>query len=479
MVDLHNSATLKKAGSTADAGRTFASLNTTALSNHKVDGSKNPDTTGPTLESAAVDGTDLKLMTWSAALGGGSTVHSGAFTVNVAGSERGTTTALNVQGKVLTLTLASAVRPSETVTVSYDKSLAAPGSRVRDAAGNEAANVTNRAVTNNTGAVALTDQGSGCGTNGTAWVRLDVGDDGNLANSQKLTFVAPGSASGSGTATLRFEYTVVAADTDADGVWVQTTSATDLTVVIASGEFSVKSVAHPTVDAELTKSGLPTSGDPNHKVHGNWPRVTDWLGVSSPETGDTYGVGEQFLIRAAFNTNVTVTGAPQLEIAVGTNARQVEYSTGSGTNMPTFAYTVVPGDLDADGISIAANSLTLNGGTITDTDGRAALLSHAAIPDNPGHKVYGGPLDLTGPALDSVTVDGVTLVLTYDEPLRGPAPAARAFTVRVDRRSRTVDSVELAGNALTLTLASAVDDDSTVTVSYRASRAGGNPVQDP
>ena len=381
--------------------------------------------------------------------------------------------------------------------------------------GNRAANLTNQAVTNNTLAIPVIvsvaivstptfdadDDGApetyfsgekievevtfseavtAGGANGTAWVRLDVGDDdGNLANSQKLTFVAPGSASGSGTATLRFEYTVAAADTDADGVWVQTTSATDLTVVIASGEFSVKSVAHPTVDAELTKSGLPTSGDPNHKVHGNWPRVTGWLGVSSPETGDTYGVGEQFLIRAAFNTNVTVTGAPQLEIAVGTNARQVEYSTGCGTNMPTFAYTVVPGDLDADGISIAANSLTLNGGTITDTDGRAVLLSHAAIPDNPGHKVYGGPLDLTGPALDSVTVDGVTLVLTYDEPLRGPAPAARAFTVRVDRRSRTVDSVELAGNALTLTLASAVDDDSTVTASYRASRAGGNPVQDP
>ena len=41
-----------------------------------------------------------------------------------------------------------------------------------------------------------------------------------------------------------------------------------------------------------------------------------------------------------------------------------------------FEYTVAQGDTDTDGIAIAADSLTLAGGTIRDADGLAALLDH-------------------------------------------------------------------------------------------------------
>ena len=58
-----------------------------------------------------------------------------------------------------------------------------------------------------------------------------------------------------------------------------------------------------------------------------------------------------------------------------------------------FIYVVQAGDLDSDGISIAADALTLNGGTIRDDGGNAAVLGlgkHTII-NAAGHKVDGDP----------------------------------------------------------------------------------------
>ena len=86
--------------------------------------------------------------------------------------------------------------------------------------------------------------------------------------------------------------------------------------------------------------------------------------------------------------------------------------------------------------------------------------------------------DFTAPALQSATVEGAELVLTYDEALSGSAPAAGAYTVTVAGSNRGVSGVALSGMAVTVTLASAVGEGEAVTVSYVAANAGGNPVQD-
>ena len=52
-----------------------------------------------------------------------------------------------------------------------------------------------------------------------------------------------------------------------------------------------------------------------------------------------------------------------------------------------YSYTVAVGDADADGISIVANKLTLNGGTMNDAHGNAATLTHDAVDANTGHLV--------------------------------------------------------------------------------------------
>ena len=119
--------------------------------------------------------------------------------------------------------------------------------------------------------------------------------------------------------------------------------------------------------------------------------ITSTPTIDSDQDGtvDTYGVGEHIEVTVAFNETVSVTGTPRLEIAVGSSNRQAAYNPGSGTASLVFRYTVVAADTDADGVSVAANKLTLNSGTIKDAADNAASLTHAALAAQSGHKVDG------------------------------------------------------------------------------------------
>ena len=52
-----------------------------------------------------------------------------------------------------------------------------------------------------------------------------------------------------------------------------------------------------------------------------------------------------------------------------------------------FSYTVVVGDSASDGLAISTNKLSLNGGTIQDAFDNDAVLTHAAVAADSGHKV--------------------------------------------------------------------------------------------
>ncbi len=88
--------------------------------------------------------------------------------------------------------------------------------------------------------------------------------------------------------------------------------------------------------------------------------------------------------------------------------------------------------------------------------------------------------DEAPPKALSGTVNGATLELTFDEELKsGSVPAESAFAVTVEESTRSLastDPVTISGETLTLTLASAVNHDEEVTVTY--TKPGSDPLRD-
>ena len=128
----------------------------------------------------------------------------------------------------------------------------------------------------------------------------------------------------------------------------------------------------------------------------------DGVGITTPyrigRTGEgyfrpsgrkgAYGIGDVIEVTVTFSESVTVSGAPQLQLNVGSTSKTADYDSAEGSSV-VFNYTVAERDLDTNGLSIQADKLKLNGGDIEDATGNDADLSHAALPDQENHKVDG------------------------------------------------------------------------------------------
>ena len=129
-----------------------------------------------------------------------------------------------------------------------------------------------------------------------------------------------------------------------------------------------------------------------------------------------YATGETIMAFVSFDRAVAVTGTPQLALTIGGQVRQASAS-GSTAADVVFRYAVVAADFDGDGIGVAADALTLNGGAIADasTGVAAALgLGGHAIAHAAGHAVN-----------DSAPVFAATIIA--DQTLEKDAPATVAL----------------------------------------------------
>ena len=206
------------------------------------------------------------------------------------------------------------------------------------------------------------------------------------------------------------------------------------------------------------------------------PEVGSLAIGSNPGSDRTYAAEDEIEVRVTFNETVEVEGTPQLRLRVGSRTRTAGYLRGTGTAALLFGYEVAEGDEDTDGVSIEANRLTLNGGTIKDEGDNPAELAHEAVAAQAGHQVDG-----VRPAFVSAAVDGSSLTLTYGEALDGGSrPAAVDFTVEVDGSGRSVTGVSLSGSLVTLALNPAVEHgDTGIRVSYTVpTGVGANPIRD-
>ena len=212
----------------------------------------------------------------------------------------------------------------------------------------------------------------------------------------------------------------------------------------------------------------------NNTLDTTAPRVSGAAIASYPGPDGTYAEEDVIEVTVTFSETVqvdTTNGTPTLALRVGRQTRPATYDRGSNSDRLAFSYMVADGDLDADGISIAAGRIALNGGTIGDLADNPAILAYEAVPPQPGHAVDG-----IRPVLRGATVSGDTLTLTYGEALdEDSTPAGGDFTVDVAGTERPVVGVQVSGRAVELTLDTPVTPGQTVTVSYTT---GTRPLQD-
>ena len=205
------------------------------------------------------------------------------------------------------------------------------------------------------------------------------------------------------------------------------------------------------------------------------PPVIDTIEITSdPGPDATYAAGDTIEVTVTFDETVAVTRMPQLTLNVGGVDQAANYGSGTGAAL-VFAYPVADSDLDTDGVSIEANRLSLNGGTIKDGSNNNAVLDHGGLAADSGHKVDAVKPQLA--ATGGAVVDGTRLTLTYDEALDGGSrPVSGDFTVSGGDRVRAVTGVRVNGSAVELTLDVAAEHgEAGITVSYTP---GTNPIQD-
>ena len=206
-------------------------------------------------------------------------------------------------------------------------------------------------------------------------------------------------ASGSGTSTLSFTYTVAA------GQYADPLDEISSTALTLNGGTIFDTVGTNPNAAALT---LPAPGttaalgkNKSITIDTTAPAVT---GVSSTNANGTYGVGSVIDITVAWSKPVVVTGTPELALNSGGTA---SYSSGSGTSTLTFSYTVAAGQSANPLDEASASALSLNGGTIFDTVGtnpNAAVLTLPA-PGSAGSlgKNKSIVIDTTSPAVTAVS----------------------------------------------------------------------------
>jgi hypothetical protein len=137
-----------------------------------------------------------------------------------------------------------------------------------------------------------------------------------------------------------------------------------------------------TVDVTVTTSYGTSATSPADRF--TYMAMAAVTGVSSTTSTGMYGAGTVVPISVTFNEPVTVTGAPQLALNAGSGVT-ANYSGGSGTPTLTFTYTVAAGQSSSNLDYTSTAALGLNGGTIEDAAGSAAVL---ALP-SPGANADG------------------------------------------------------------------------------------------
>ena len=272
------------------------------------------------------------------------------------------------------------------------------------------------------------------GSDANVFLRLDLGaDDADRTNSRrKMAY-----ASGSGTATLTFEYTVKSGEVDPDGIWLQTLSATDDTVVFLGSGFanvrrlppSIRNVGPDTTPALRIRANLPASGDPTRKVDGTKTLSTSIALTLNPSA----------LAESALATDVTVTATLNESARATDTTVALALDEANSTALKGTDYAD-PGTLP---------TITISGGSTSGTETISIDPTQDTLDEGSGETVRIG-----GTNPHSLTVTAADLTISDDD--------ATPTVIDVSASPNSID--EDVGTATTVTVSARLRGDATRTV---------------
>ena len=307
---------------------------------------------------------------------------------------------------------------------------------------------------------------------GTPRLALTVGDQTRQADG-----VGSDTAQCGGYERMSFRYEVQAEDLDPDGIGIGADALT-----LNGG--TIRSLAG--TDASLDLGGHAIATARGHSVDGSLgiaPRVVDMQIFGGPQNGTSYGAGEWIWAWVELDTEVEVTGSPELALTIGSRTRPASFH-GSSPVTLWFRYAVQAGDVDTDGIGTAAHALRLSGGTIRGPGGADADLDlgahviansseHAVNGDTPSTLVirevgihtqplngvaygrgeeigifvaFSGPIEASGPVQLVVDIGGYKHRANYN----AYQPSTLWFSYRVQSSDNDPDGVSIPADGLLL-----------------------------
>jgi VCBS repeat-containing protein len=284
--------------------------------------------------------------------------------------------------------------------------------------------------------------------------------------------------------------TIVTGDGSYNVVYSGAGTSETLTITTASGPGTLTDYQQLLDEIDFSSTATdPTNAGANAHRSATFT-VTDANGAASAAAGpETIGVelapsissvtaittgnvtdldaGKTVTVTVDFTSNVNVTGLPELQL----NDNEVAtYAGGTGTTALTFSYTVQPGDNTPD---LQVQSLLLNGGTIEDSNGHAAVLTNANNAD------LHLQVDTTPPSVSSINLassspnhaSSEAFTVTFSESVTGVV--ASDFTAVLGGTVADSGGISVSGSGNTYTVTvSGVTGDGTLGLDLNSSGTG-------
>ena len=400
------------------------------------------DGDGPAPIGATVNGTTV-VLTYNKPLDGASTPSSTAFHLRVA-DNRASVDEVSVNGSEVTLTLAAPVQAGQTVSLDYTQPMSNP---IQDGSAHKAQSFTRWYLVTDSTITKPAITVPGVPTD----LSASTGGD-TLIN---LSWTAPGDDGGSPIIGYKIEVSP-----DGNANWTELVANTgNTTTTYAHSGLAVGTTRHYRVSA-INSAG---AGRPSN--------IDDATVIITTVTLRTQSIPEGIGTAALLVTLNQPAGDPL----------SVPWYTLNGTAMSPGDYTNGAGQLI---IPSGATSATISITIIDDADAEATETVLVLLSPGEGYALGGSGATLSildddgdGPAPIRATVNGTTVVLTYNKSLDGAStPSSTAFHLRVADNRASVDEVSVNGSEVTLTLASPVQAGQTVSLDY--TQPMSNPIQD-